>query len=74
MPDDGASFTAHSIQRTDLTATLLEHVIGLMYGLIAVNRTNASITLNGFSPVAPGEALIIDRLDPILQRQSARAS
>ena len=74
VPDDGASFTAHSIQRTDLTATLLEHVIGLMYGLIAVNRTNASITLNGFSPVAPGEALIIDRLDPILQRQSARAS
>ena len=74
MPCDGASFTSHSIQRTDLAATLLEHVIGLTYGLIAVNRSKAPITLNGFSPVAPGDALVIDRLDPILQRQSARAS
>jgi len=73
VPDDGASFTAHSIQRTDLVATLLEHVIGLVYGLIAVNRTNKPVTLNGFQPLSPGEALVIDHGEGILHRDSAKA-
>ncbi|MCH7872455.1 MAG: hypothetical protein IID33_12215, partial [Planctomycetes bacterium] len=37
VPGHDADFTCQSILRTDLVATLLEHVIGLQYGLIAVN-------------------------------------
>jgi hypothetical protein len=73
VPGNDADFTAHSIQRTDLTATLLEHVIGLQYGLIAVNRTRAVVHLDGFSPVAPGEALIVDHRDPMLREDASQA-
>ena len=72
-PGGCAYFTAHSIRRLDVGATLLERVIGLQLGLIAVNRRKASIRFNGFKPVAAGKALIVDRDDPMLQRGIARA-
>ena len=73
VPGHDADFTAHSIQRTDLAATLLEHVIGLQFGLIAVNRQAAPVQLDGFPPTAPGQALIVDRRDPMLQANASQA-
>lgn len=67
VPACDADFAAYSIQRTDLVATLLEQVIGLQYGLIAVNRSALPVSFNGFSPVAPGESLVVHRQDPMLR-------
>jgi len=67
VPGCDADFIAHSIQRTALAATVLEQVVGLQYGLIAVNRSSAPVHFDGFPPVGPGEPLIVDRRDPILQ-------
>ncbi len=72
VPGNDADFAAHSIQRTDLVATLLEQVIGLQYGLIAVNRQPATVHFDRFNPVASGEALIIDRRNPMLQADSSQ--
>lgn len=66
IPGCDADFAAHSIQRTDITATLLELVIGMQLGIIAVNRTRSSVRFNGFAPIKPGETLIVDHNDPIL--------
>jgi hypothetical protein len=76
VPGCDADFTAHSIQRTDLAATLLEQVIGLQYGLIAVNRCaggGPSVHFDAFPPVASGEALVIDRRDPMLRSDTSQA-
>jgi hypothetical protein len=67
LPGCDADFVSHSIQRTDLAATLLEQVIGLQYGMIAVNRSAAPVHFDGFPPVGPWEPLIVDARDPILQ-------
>ncbi len=72
IPGHDADFPAHSIQRTDLAATLLEHVIGLQYGLIAVNRQPTTVHFDGFPPVGSGQALIIDRRDPMLQANASQ--
>lgn len=58
IPGCDADFTACSIHRTDVAATALEHIIGLQYGLIGVNRTGSRIRFDGFAPIAPGEAII----------------
>lgn len=58
IPTWDADFTAQSIHRTSASATLLEQVIGLQVGLIAVNRTGGRVQLDGFAPVEPGDALI----------------
>ena len=73
VPNHDADFTAHSIQRTDLVATLLEQVIGLQYGLIGVNRQPAAVQLDGFSPVNPGDALVVDRRNAMLRSDASRA-
>lgn len=67
LPGCDADFVAHSIHRTSLAATVLEQVVGLQYGIIAVNRSSAPVHFDGFPPVGPGEPLIVDRRDPILQ-------
>jgi len=67
VPGCDADFTAHSIHRTALAATLLEQVVGLQYGIIAVNRSTAPVHFDGFPPVGPGEPLIVNRRDPILR-------
>ena len=74
IPGGDSGFCAHSIHLTDLAATLLEHVIGLQYGLIAVNRQPTPVQLDGFPPVGPGDALIIDRRDPMLRANMSQAS
>jgi hypothetical protein len=73
IPGNDADFCARSIQLTDLAATLLEQVIGLQYGLIAVNRQPTPAHFDGFPPVGPGEALIIDRRNPMLRTDASRA-
>ena len=73
IPGHDADFAAHSIERTDLAATLLEHLIGLQYGLIAVNRQTTTVHLDGFSPLSPGGALVIDRRDPLLRVDASQA-
>jgi hypothetical protein len=70
IPGSAGDFAAWSIQRTDVAATLLEHVIGLRYGLIAVNRGSGPIQLEGFDPLEVGEALIVPRGDPRLGFES----
>jgi len=70
LPGCDADFVAHSIHRTALAATLLEQVVGLQYGIIAVNRSSAPVHFDGFPPVGSGEPLIVDRRDPILQSRA----
>jgi len=67
LPAHQADFPAHSIRLTDTAATLLEHVIGLQYGLLAVNRRPTPAHLDAFPPVAPGEMLAIPKDDPALR-------
>jgi len=66
MPRADGDFAAESIQRTDVIATLLEHVIGLQFGLIAVNRKCTPGKLAGFDPILPGSALVVPKGDPTL--------
>lgn len=73
VPGGDADFAASSIHRTDLVATVLEHVIGLQYGLIVVNRRPVPVSFDGFAPIAPGEALIVERNDPALREEASRA-
>lgn len=72
IPGNDADFAAQSIQRTDVAATLLEHVIGLQFGLIGVNRQSGRVKLAAFPPIGPGEALMIDRNDPMLRIGASR--
>ncbi len=72
IPGCDADFPAHSIQRTGQAATLLEHVIGMEFGLIAVNRSAVPLHFDGFSPIAPGEALVVDRRDPMLRADASQ--
>jgi len=71
IPGDDRDFVTHSIARTGMAATLLEQIVGFCYGVIAVNRTNAAHVVDGFPPVAPGQAIIIAANDRALQRGSA---
>lgn len=73
IPSCDSDFVAHSIQRTDIGATTLEHVVGLQFGLIAVNRRPSPARLDGFTPVRSGEALMIDRNDPVLSMDASQA-
>lgn len=73
VPDSDADFVAHSMQRIDLVATLLEHVVGLQYGLIAVNRSPSKVRLERLSPVKPGQALIVRRDEPALRMIATQA-
>ncbi|GMU37287.1 MAG: hypothetical protein KJ057_06720 [Phycisphaerae bacterium] len=59
IPGGDADFVARSIERTAIGATLLEHLIGLHAGLVAVNRRPHPVEFPPFAPVAPGEALIV---------------
>lgn len=73
VPAYESDFVAYSIGSTDLTATLLEHVIGLQYGLIAVNRQPSTVRFGAVPPVRPGAALIVDRRDPLLHEAATQA-
>jgi hypothetical protein len=73
VPGWDSDFSCDSIRRTDMTATLLEHVVGLQYGLIAVNRRTVPVPFDGFPPVAPGGTLVVERGDPQLAVHSHAA-
>ncbi len=73
IPSHEADFVAYSIRSTDLTATLLEHVIGLQFGLIAVNRRPIAVRFNALPPVKPGEAVLLDHRDPVLCQGASQA-
>lgn len=62
-----------SIIRTDAAAVLLDLVVGLHYGLIAMNRTASPVTFNGWPPVASGEALIVEPGDAMLLEARSQA-
>ena len=72
IPGDDADFAAQSIHRIDLTATLIEQVVGMQYGLIAVNRSTTPVPMDGFAPTQPGEALIIEPDSEALKSTRAR--
>lgn len=63
LPDSNTDFTCNSIWRTDLAATMLEHVIGLQFGLLAMNRRAKPVRYPGYPPIAPGQALEVDAQD-----------
>ncbi|MFQ5589688.1 MAG: hypothetical protein ACE5HE_00865 [Phycisphaerae bacterium] len=72
IPSCEGDYSARSIQSTDLVATLLEHIIGLQYGLLAVNRTRSPVRLGALPPVEPGDALILHRADAALRTEVSR--
>jgi hypothetical protein len=72
IPAHEADFVAYSIFDTDLAATLLEQVVGLQYGVIAVNRQPRAVRFNAVPPVRFGEALILDRRDPLLREAATQ--
>lgn len=59
LPHFEADFVAHSIAYTHLAATLLERTVGLLYGLIAVNRTIQPALVDGLGVIGPGESVIV---------------
>jgi hypothetical protein len=59
IPGANVNFVCNSIWRTDLAATTLEHVIGLQYGLVAMNRTATPVPFENRPPIRPGEAICI---------------
>ncbi|MGB0717392.1 MAG: hypothetical protein ACPGXK_16055, partial [Phycisphaerae bacterium] len=69
VPGGIGDFVSHSIRRTDAAATALEHVIGLLDGLIAVNRHRKPVQFEGFAPLQPGEALVVE--DPAALNKAA---
>ena len=73
VPGCDRDFTARSIERTDLVATLLEQVIGIQYGLIAVNRRPDTVNFDGFGPVTSGDALVLDHSHRLLQAAATQA-
>lgn len=73
IPSNDRDATAHSIRRTDIAATCLEQVIGLIYGLIAVNRRLEPVHFGGFPPVMPGETLVVEQHDLLLRENASQA-
>ena len=71
LPPFEADCVANSIHATHLAVTVLEHVIGLLYGVIAVNRSRTPVLLDGVGVVPPGELLLLDH-EPIIPVQAAR--
>ncbi len=59
IPGGGQDFICNSIWRTDLAATTLEHVLGLQFGLIAMNRGGKPIAFSDHPPIKPGECIIV---------------
>lgn len=73
LPGGDPDFVGQSIERTNLGAALLEQVVGLHYGLIAVNRRAHTVEFPPFAPVAPGEPLIVPAHDSVLEAMTEPA-
>lgn len=60
-----------SIRRMDVAASCLEWLVGLQVGLIAVNRTDAPMHIDGVATLDPGKAAYIKNPKEWVERQSA---
>jgi len=72
LPGDDSDFSNQSVVRTAVCATMLEHVVGLCFGLIGVNRGVETRVLDGFAPIKPGQAIVLELEDRALQTAAAR--
>jgi hypothetical protein len=72
LPAFEADCVANSIHAMHLAVTVLEQVIGLLYGLIAVNRTRDPVLLEGIGVIPPGETLLLDHEPTIIPVQAVR--
>lgn len=72
LPPYETDWVANSIHQTHLAVTVLEHVIGLLYGVIAVNRTREPVRLDDFGVVHPGQTLILHQKAPSLAERTHR--
>ena len=70
VPGSSADFVANSIHRTGFAAGLVEHAVGLQFGLIALNRGRRPVRLDALPPIAPGRALVVPR-DELPERTGA---
>lgn len=61
-------FAACSIATTDVIATLLEYVVGLVFGLLLVNRRDEPMKMLDRAALSPGEAILYSREDEDYQR------
>ncbi len=61
LPFHEGDFVARSIHQTHLAVTALEHVVGLLFGVIAVNRTRSPVALDGIGIVPPGESIVLEQ-------------
>lgn len=73
LPRHDADFVTNSVHGTALGATLIEQVIGLVYGLIAVNRSANPVTIAGLPPLAAGQTCVLSATDPILAQSDRRS-
>jgi hypothetical protein len=58
FPAAGCYPACSSIWRTDLAAQMLEHVVGLIGGWVAVNRQSKPLRI-ALPPVGPGEGVVL---------------
>jgi hypothetical protein len=65
-PWQGPAFVARSIETTEKAASLIENAVGLVFGLILVNRRHDPLLFDGFEGIVPGQALIRELME---QRQ-----
>lgn len=72
LPAFEADCVANSIHQSHLAVTVLEHVIGLLFGLIAINRTRNPVVLEGVGVVPPGELLLLDHEPAIIPVPASR--
>ncbi len=72
FPGPLADLTAGSIWRTDLVAQTLEHVVGLLYGWIAMNRRDRAVRIAApaVSPAAEVRQFSAPASDPVSVRRS----
>ncbi len=61
IPGSNQDLACNSIWRTDMVATTLEHVLGLQYGLIAMNRRGKPIAFGDHPPIKPGQCVIVEK-------------
>jgi hypothetical protein len=71
LPTFESDSIAHSIYHSHLAVTTLEQTIGLLFGLIAVNRTPRPISLAGLGTIKPGDTLVLDHNNLVPDSQAA---
>ncbi|NOT02500.1 MAG: hypothetical protein HOP29_17985 [Phycisphaerales bacterium] len=59
LPGGNGSFICNSVWRTNLAAATIEHMVGLQFGLLAVNRTDSTVVFDGHPPVGCGGAIMV---------------